>query len=143
MVIVTSGSFGDVFGICCLPVPSRMDALARNSQLSQGDFFKVLFVSTSLDLYKAIQRNAGCFLLSTKVVVLLLPANRCLLMIVQCGYTSQISRSLALFMLQAEVSVPFFCQFVVRHLPSRLDPLARNSQVSQGDVSHELLEFNS
>ena len=69
---------------------------------------KNCFVSASqLGLFKAIQRNAGCFLLSTKVVVLLLPANHCLLIIAQCGYLSQISRNLVLFMLLAEVSVPF------------------------------------
>ena len=59
---------------------------------------------------------------------MLLPANYCLLIFVQCGHTSQISRSLALFMLLAEVSEPF--------LPICCPPfsVARNSQVSQGDV---------
>ena len=106
-VIFTSGSFGDVFVNLLFAQyrPGWMHLLATANYPRAMCLKNCIY--RALGLFKAIQRNVGCFLLSTKIVVLLLPANHCLLI----GYTSQISRSLALFMLLAEVSVPFlsFC----------------------------------
>ena len=139
----TSGSFGAVFVnlLFAQNRPGWMHLLAT------ANYPRVMSLKNCLCLlltgsFKAIQRNAGVFRCQRRVMVLLSPANHC---------CSLLSNVVARHRFQGawpslcckRKSRCRFCQFVVRLFPSRLEALARNSQVSQSDVSHELFVFSS
>ena len=87
----TSGSFGAV--LVNLLIDEWMHLL-ETANYPRVMCFKNCLVPLPTGSFQG--NSEKVVLLSTKVVVMLSPANSCLLIFVQCGHTSQISRSLGL-----------------------------------------------
>ena len=118
--------------VCCL-LSTVQDGCTCSQQpnIPGRCVLRIVCVYFPLSLFKAIQRNAGVFFVvnegcgaafTSKTIVCSLLSNVVARHRFQwpCLCCKRKSRCR-------------FCQFVVRHFPSRLDPLARNSQVSQGE----------
>ena len=124
----------------CFATRSEADEAMREMSVGRGLAILTMNIARVFAKKEVLFPKTCCrfFFSSAKVLVLLLPATRCSSRTIKLGPTSPILRSSVLLILQARRFRCRFCQPAVRPVPSRFVARARNSQVSQGDVSHEL-----